>query len=118
DPRQLAEIEAGGAFAGLLERHGQARLDDNRRQQNRWERAALAELREGDTDCALDSYTAHDRVHVDTGGDIRSALVVDWHQARRHGEDVLMVAAHLRAVDDLNGRARALLRQEGQLAPA
>lgn len=74
DPRQLPEIEAGGAFAGLLSRHGSARLVDNRRQHEPWERAALAELRHGDTDRAVDAYTAHDRIHHGPGdGGARSS---------------------------------------------
>ena len=63
DPCQLPEIEAGGAFAGLQDRLGASHLTENRRQTEPWERAALAELRAGDADRALDAYLAHDRVH-------------------------------------------------------
>src|SRR3546814_10411086 len=37
--------------------------------------------------------------------------------AHVEGEDVLMVAARLADVDDLNGRARRLLQDEGYLGP-
>src|SRR3989442_15918251 len=77
DSRQLPEIEAGGAFGGLLERHGGASLVDNRRQHSAWERAALAELRHGDTDRAFDTYAAHDRIHHPDGGDVLARLVTD-----------------------------------------
>lgn len=113
--RQLPEIEAGGAFAGLIERHGDAALVDNRRQQEPWERDALAELRNGDADQALDAYTTHDRVHHGDGEAVRAQLVADWNRARLRGEHVLMAAAHLRAVDDLNWRARETLRAAGDL---
>ncbi len=39
----------------------------------------------------------------------------DWHQAREAGQDVLMVAPRRSLVDDLNDRARTLLRLHGQL---
>jgi conjugative relaxase-like TrwC/TraI family protein len=115
DPRQLPEIEAGGAFAGLLTRHGGARLVDKRRQQEPWERAALAELRDGDTDRAVDTYTDQDRIHHGAGESVRAQLVSDWSRARAHGENAVMVASHLRAVDDLNRRARELRREAGDL---
>jgi len=40
DPRQLLEIEAGGALAGLIDRVGATELSENRRQQSSWERVA------------------------------------------------------------------------------
>src|SRR5579875_4051284 len=44
DPRQLPEVEAGGAFAALAARDP-IELSINRRQASAWERAALDELR-------------------------------------------------------------------------
>ncbi len=118
DPRQLPELEAGGAFAALIERHGHAKLETNRRQSEPWEQDALTHLRAGDPDRAFGHYLGHDRIHHGTGSDdIRTRLVSDWHAARTAGADALIVAAHLRAVDDLNVRARQLLQQEGQLNP-
>lgn len=55
DPCHLPEIDAGGAFRGLRARLGASVLADNRRQVDRWERDALAELRHGDPDQAIDS---------------------------------------------------------------
>jgi hypothetical protein len=63
DPRQLPEIEAGGAFAVLAQRLEPAKLAENRRQHEPWELAALTQLRAGDTDQALDAYQAHGRIH-------------------------------------------------------
>ena len=118
DPRQLPELEAGGAFAALIERHGHAKLETNRRQSEPWEQNTLTQLRVGDPDRAFDQYLGHDRIHHATDNDdIRTQLVIDWHAARTAGADALMVAAHLRAVDDLNVRARQLLQREGQLKP-
>jgi hypothetical protein len=54
DPRQLPEIEAGGAFAALTAHVPTSELRTNRRQQQAWERDALAELRSGDVPCGGD----------------------------------------------------------------
>lgn len=113
DPCQLPEIEAGGTFRGLQQRLGASHLSDNRRQTDEWERATLAELRTGDPDRAIDDYVGHDRVHQAATGDaVRYELVDEWMNARVEGEDVLMVAARLADVDDLNRRARYVLQDE------
>ncbi len=113
DPCQLPEIEAGGTFRGLHQRLGASHLVDNRRQSEQWERATLTELRAGDLDRALDDYIGHDRVHQAASDDaVRDRLVDQWMNARVGGEDVLMVAARLADVDDLNRRARYTLWDE------
>ena len=115
DPRQLPEIDAGGAFDHLTHQHETTRLDTNRRQVEPWERQALAELRHGDPDTAYDACFQHGRIHH--GLDARDQMVVAWFNTRAHGQDALMAAAHLRAVDDLNRRARVLLREHDQIGP-
>ena len=47
DDRQLPEIDAGGALAGISKRIGALELHDVRRQQHEWDRDALAALRHG-----------------------------------------------------------------------
>jgi hypothetical protein len=116
DPSQLPEIDAGGAFRGLQGRLGASHLTDNRRQTDQWERATLAELRSGDPNRAIDDYADHDRVHQAATDDaVRDQLVDAWMNARVDGENVLMVAARLADVDDLNRRARYVLRDECHL---
>ncbi|MGQ0432371.1 MAG: MobF family relaxase, partial [Microthrixaceae bacterium] len=118
DPCQLPEIDAGGAFRGLRSRLGASLLNDNRRQSEPWERDALADLRAGDPDRAVDSYLRHERVHqATTDREARGLVVEEWMNARVDGEDVLMVAARLNDVDDLNGMARHILQDEGYLDP-
>jgi hypothetical protein len=118
DPCQLPEIDAGGAFHSLQQRLGASCLIDNRRQTAAWERQALAELRAGDPDRAVDAYLRHDRIHQATTSDAaREMLVERWASAGAGGEDALMVAARLADVDDLNRRARAALRAQGRLGP-
>ena len=118
DPCQLPEIDAGGAFRGLRDRLDARLLVDNRRQSEAWERDALAELRAGDIDRAVNAYLDHDRIHVATHrGDARDRLVEEWLNARDGGENVLMIAGRLAEVDDLNRRARTRLRDNGYLDP-
>jgi hypothetical protein len=116
DHRQLPEIDAGGAFAGLAVCLDAVELTENRRQREGWERDALAELRHGNPDVALAAYQAHERLHqADTAEEIRGQLVDDWWAARQAGGRQLMVAARHRDVDDLNHRARQRLAAAGGL---
>jgi ATP-dependent exoDNAse (exonuclease V) alpha subunit len=114
DHRQLPEIEAGGAFAGLARRLDPVTLRQNRRQVEAWERAALAHLRHGDVRAALAAYQAHGRIHAArSSGDVREQLVDDWWAARQDGGRQLMVATRHSGVDDLNRRARTRLVAAG-----
>jgi conjugative relaxase-like TrwC/TraI family protein len=118
DPCQLPEIDAGGAFRSLQHRLGASRLIENRRQTQTWEREALAELRAGDPDLAVDAYLQHQRVHhAPTSDKARELLVERWMSARALGEGGLMVAGRLADVDDLNRRARTVLWAQGSLGP-
>jgi AAA domain/TrwC relaxase len=118
DPCQLPEIDAGGAFRSLQHRLGASRLLENRRQTQTWERDALAELRAGDTDSAVDAYLQHQRIHhASTNAKARELLIEKWMSARAGGEQGLMVAGRLADVDDLNTRARTVLRAQGRLGP-
>ena len=115
DHRQLPEIEAGGAFRALRARLPVIELRENRRQTERWERDALALLRDGRAAEALERY--EDRGRIVTGEDadaVRQQLVADWWAARDPDQSVMI--AHRRIdVADLNGRARALMRAAGVL---
>ena len=63
DPRQLPEIDAGGMLNALTQTprpdHPRPRTAAN---DTTWERHALAELRSGDVDTALDAYQTHGRL--------------------------------------------------------
>jgi conjugative relaxase-like TrwC/TraI family protein len=116
DPHQLPEIDAGGVLAGLVDRLDSIELVENRRQRDQWERDALIELRAGDVDTAFDAYRRHGRiVHAPTAAQVRQAMVADWWAHRVAGESVAMMAVRRSDVDDLNGRARAYLKQRGDL---
>jgi ATP-dependent exoDNAse (exonuclease V) alpha subunit len=115
DPCQLPEIEAGGAFVGLRQRLDASLLTTNRRQHERWERDALAHLRAGDTDTALDAYLQHGRVKTTAAGsDRRDQMVDDWYAARRTGTAV-MLASTRAEVEGLNRLARSRLQDDGTI---
>jgi AAA domain len=61
DHRQLAAIEAGGAFLALGTRLPVIELRENRRQSERWERDALELLRDGQGGEALERFGEHGR---------------------------------------------------------
>ncbi len=118
DPRQLPEIEAGGAVAGLIERLGAVELTGNHRQEAAWERTALDELRHGNPIWGLAAFELADRVHTaPTMAEARSELVRAWLGARMAGENAVMLAANRSDVRELNQLARAALRRSGGLDP-
>jgi conjugative relaxase-like TrwC/TraI family protein len=113
DPCQLPEIEAGGTFTGLAERLGTVELVENRRQHDPIERQALAELRAGQIDEAIERLAEHG--HIIPTPNRHAALehlVGDWRAATRHGDDAIMLALHRTDVAALNDTARTLLIAE------
>ena len=117
DHRQLPEIRAGGVFRGLVARGHAIALEENRRQEQPWERQALDLLREGRAGDALDAYHKHGRVHTgDTAAEVRGWLVADWWTSRGRGEPGVMLALRRSDVADLNQRARQLMTSAGALA--
>ena len=107
DPKQLSAIDAGGLLSGLALRLPTVTLEENRRQQEAWERDALTRLRRGGIEEALAAYDAHDRiVTAPTAIGLRNRIAADWNAATLAGEKVVMLAERRHDVDDLNQRAR------------
>ncbi len=114
DDHQLSEIEAGGGFSALAERLTPIELHDVRRQVEPWDRAALAQLRNGDVELFARAYAEHGRlVTKPNSAAAREALVGDWWHATHRGQDALMLAHRRADVADLNARARSLARAAG-----
>jgi conjugative relaxase-like TrwC/TraI family protein len=114
DPRQLAEIEAGGTFRALANELGAIELNENRRQHEEWERLALDELRSGDVAKGLLAYDIHDRIRISaTMVAAQTDMVERWLESRESGP--LMLAVNRRDVDSLNGVARTKLIEAGLL---
>jgi len=125
DPHQLPEIDAGGAYRGLLNRLDTVELKANHRQVEHAEQARLLDLRRGDVGRAMASYDEAGRVtRAETSEDLREQLVQDWAQeyVGAGGEDldqaraqVVMLGLTNADVDDLNERARVILHDLGLL---
>ncbi len=116
DDHQLSEIAAGGAFSALAKQLTPIELPDVRRQVEPWDRAALAQLRDGDFELFAQAYAEHGRIVTKPNATAaREALVGDWWQAMHRGQDALMLAHRRTDVGDLNARARSLTRAAGYL---
>lgn len=64
----------------------------------------------------VDRYQNEGRLHLgDTPRDVRAAMVADWFESRKQGEQPIMLALRRRDVDELNARARALLVEAGEI---
>jgi len=118
DPEQLQSIEAGAAFRSLAERHPHVEIGDIRRQSEPWQRDATKALATGRTVDALEAYGNHDRIHAaETREDARRDLIERWDRDRFGEPDrSRLILAHTNDdVRDLNGQARARLKQLGEL---
>lgn len=117
DHRQLPEMEAGGAFLGLVRRGLAIELRENRRQVHAWEREALEHLRDGRIETALRLYGDHNRLRIEGApDDARLAMLREWWAAG-DPDGAVMIARRRVDVEDLNARARRLLRATGHLGP-
>jgi conjugative relaxase-like TrwC/TraI family protein len=111
DDHQLPEIEAGGLFHALVSRLPAVELTENIRQREEWERRALAQLRDGSVDQAVEMYRQHRRLVIGKNrDDILSQAVDDWYQhVAETGNlaDALLLAHDNKTVADLNELARS-----------
>lgn len=118
DPKQLAEIEAGGLFSSLARRLGHAELTENRRLTDRTQRATAGALRYGDIDRALRRMEQGGSLTVDDNADrVHARMVEDWYASHAAGSHAVMLALHRSDVADLNQRARVHLIANDRLGP-
>jgi conjugative relaxase-like TrwC/TraI family protein len=124
DPLQLRAVGVGGGFARVHELVDGLVLEENRRQRDLVERAALAQWREGGRAEALSMLAAHGHVHASaTATEALAAMLADWdtHRARWAGDphaqldSLLLMAARRDDVATLNAGARALRAAAGEL---
>lgn len=116
DPAQLGEIEAGGLFAAIASRTEAIVLDEVIRHRGELEREGAKLIRQGEGREALAIYQGAERVTVsDDPLARREAMVADWWESYRQGEDALMLAKRNAEVRELNQIARERLRAEGRL---
>ena len=118
DHRQLPEVTAGGGFAALAvgQRVTVAELTVNRRQQHRWEREALIELRDGHVATAVAAYRAQGRVVVTEDRPAMLAAAADrWFDAHGAGLSPVLIAGTNDTVNALNRTVRCALEDRGLL---
>jgi hypothetical protein len=119
DHRQLAEIDAGGLFAALVNRLPAVELTENVRQDQEWERTALAELRHGSIWRAVAMYDLRGKINVaPTTDDTISQAVDAWYRDVQDTGDpaqVLLIGHRNTTVDHLNQQARTRIVEDGLL---
>ena len=109
DHLQLGAVEPGGGLEALIRRHNDAvlLLDQNIRQRNPGERAALEHLRSGDVGRAVNWYQANGRiVTASTRTAVLDAAVDAWEADLLAGQETVLLAWRRRDVAALNERAR------------
>ena len=118
DDRQLGAVGPGGGLRALATRHrsGVWVLDENVRQADPGERAALEQLRAGDAARAVDWMAANGRIGVGADRpDTIAAMVAAWATDLDAGHDSMMLAWRRTNVDALNRVARQVWNERGQL---
>ena len=116
DHRQLASVDAGGAF-GLLAAHTDAvELTSLWRFTHAWEARAGQLLRVGDTTC-VGAYAAHGRLHEGPAEAMTADAYRAWEDAIGEGRSALLIAADNATVTDLNTQARAARVRDGDVEP-
>jgi hypothetical protein len=119
DHRQLGAVAPGGGFEALILRYGAAVhvLDENVPQVDSRERGALAQLRAGKVERAVDWYMGHGRVGVRPDRDAAiDATVAGWAADVAEGSNAAMYAWRRANVAELNRRGREAWEAMGGLS--
>ncbi len=107
DPHQLQSIDAGGAFALLVDRRTDApELIEIHRFTNEWEKDASLALSRGDVQ-AISAYGRHQRIREGVTDQMVDAAYVAWRADCAAGRASILVTESARDVRALNERARA-----------
>lgn len=107
DPAQLQAVDAGGAFAMLVNtRADPPHLLELHRFTHAWEKTASLALRDGRPE-AIPAYDEHGRLHDGTTDEMADAAYTAWHHDHTTGRATVLVADTNAMVAELNRRARA-----------
>ena len=106
DWAQLQSVEAGGAFAMLVDaRDDVPELVDIHRFTHEWEKATSLALRHGEPG-VVDAYLSHDRIREGAHEDLLDDAYAAWQADAAAGRSSVLIADSTHAVNDLNTRAR------------
>ncbi|WP_233080043.1 MobF family relaxase [Rheinheimera soli] len=120
EDKQLDAIEHGGVLRYLssLKDIGTTRVETIRRQNNLWDRQAVADFRDGYADKALAQYRAHNQLHICTDEESAKRAMIDaWTLFRETNpsKQAMVIAQSWTDVVELNNAMRLKLQSEGSL---
>jgi ATP-dependent exoDNAse (exonuclease V) alpha subunit len=119
DDRQLGPVGPGGATRALVERHPDMlhTLDENHRQADIGERAALEQLRAGNVGVAADWYYAHGRIHTQSDREWTLRRAIEgWAADIDAGRDAALFAYQRSNTAELNRLAREVMVDSGHVS--
>lgn len=107
DPHQLQSVDAGGAFALLVDRRADVpELREIHRFANEWEKEASLALSRGDVQ-VISTYGRHKRIREGLTDEMVDAAYAAWRDDCAAGLASILVTESARDVRALNERARA-----------
>lgn len=107
DPHQLQSVDAGGAFALLVDQRADASaLNEIHRFANEWEKEASLALSRGDVQ-VISTYARQKRIREGLTEEMVDAAYVAWRADCAAGRASILVTESARDVRALNERARA-----------
>jgi conjugative relaxase-like TrwC/TraI family protein len=110
DQAQLSPIGAGGMFSAVQEQVPTAELTEVHRAEQRWERDAWKQVREGQSEEALAQYVAHEQLHLaDTREQAAEEMVHAWASDRAESPEkrtVMLTDASNAELDRINQKAQ------------
>jgi conjugative relaxase-like TrwC/TraI family protein len=120
DARQLQPIDAGGPFASIAERLGDAKMKEIIRQQEGWAREAVHDLADGDAGKALRAFAERGLLSINENRPkARDALMEAWKpEGVSQPAKNLILAGTNEDATILNREAQALRKSAGELGLA
>lgn len=115
DDKQLAAIEAGAAFRGVVQHVGAAEITEVRRQKEAWARAAGQELARGSVADGLAAYAERGHVQIhDSREAAREALAAAYVGDQGKGSQIILAHSN-KDVQALNEAVRQARKERGEL---
>lgn len=118
DTKQLQAVEAGAPLRDIEREVGHARLQENFRQNEVWNKAAASEMSRGEAAEAMLKYADNGQVHIAQtyNKTIEQATNLAIKNIDAVGADKSIVLANTnKQVDDLNHKIREQLKSRGEL---